>query len=173
MSEAPQTITADKLCSLTGLTDRRHRQLASQGFFPPPIASAYQLAPTIQGMFRFYREHSMRAKGTLNDSKLGKTEAERQLAELALKKATREVLPTKGVERAWSFLLQGVRARWLQMPARSVLAFSLWTDARAAETWMEKEVESILADLAQNPDYTVPEETDDDAPAPQPDGSTS
>lgn len=169
MADAPQTISADKLCALTGLTDRRHRQLAAQGFFPPPIESQYQLAPTIQGMFRYYREVSIRAKGTLNDSKLGKTEAERQLAELALKKANREVLPAKGVERAWSFLLQGVRSRWLQLPARSVLAFSLWSDARAAEAWLEKEVESILEDLAQNPDYSVPDEPDDEEPAQQQD----
>jgi len=155
MSEAPQTITADKLCALTGLTDRRHRQLAAQGFFPPPIGAHYQLAPTIQGMFRFYREVSIRHRGTLSDAKLGKTDAERKLAELALKKALREVLPAKAVARSWSYLLQGVRVRWLQMPARAVLAFSLWADSRAAEAWLEKEVESILADLAENPDYSA------------------
>jgi hypothetical protein len=54
MSE--QTITADNLCKLTGMTDRRHRQLAAQGFFPPPVKSMYLLSPTITGMFKYYRD---------------------------------------------------------------------------------------------------------------------
>lgn len=55
MSEQ-QTISAEKLCALTGLTDRRHRQIAKEGFFPPPIKGQYQLAQTLQGLFRYYRE---------------------------------------------------------------------------------------------------------------------
>src|SRR5256885_3244989 len=35
--ESKGTISADRLCSLTGLTDRRHRQLAKEGYFPPPM----------------------------------------------------------------------------------------------------------------------------------------
>lgn len=54
MSE--QLISGEKLCSLTGLTDRRHRQIAKEGYFPPPIKGQYQLAPTLQGMFKYYRE---------------------------------------------------------------------------------------------------------------------
>ena len=43
-----ETITAEKLCLLTGLTDRRHRQISKEGFFPPPIRSLYPPAPTLQ-----------------------------------------------------------------------------------------------------------------------------
>jgi hypothetical protein len=53
---AEQTISADKLCSLTSLTDRRHRQLAKEGYFPPPERGQYKLTATIQGMFRYYAE---------------------------------------------------------------------------------------------------------------------
>jgi len=53
-------IDAEKLCSLSGLTDRRHRQLADQGYFPPPIKGQYQTTPTITGLFRFYKEYSQR-----------------------------------------------------------------------------------------------------------------
>lgn len=93
-----------------------------------------------------------------------RTKAERQLAELQFAKASMAVLPAQGVHRAWAHLLQGVRSRWLQLPARAVLAFSLWRDARAAEAWLEKEVESLLADLATNPDYSAPDEDDDEEP---------
>jgi phage terminase Nu1 subunit (DNA packaging protein) len=58
MSENSQkpTITASDLCTLTGLTDRRHRQLAAQGFFPPPLRGEYERDAVIAGMLRFYRE---------------------------------------------------------------------------------------------------------------------
>lgn len=51
-----QTITADRLCALTGLKDDRHRQLAKQGYFPAPKKGLYQLTVTLQGLFRYYRE---------------------------------------------------------------------------------------------------------------------
>lgn len=57
-------IEADKLCSLSGLSDRRHRQLADQGYFPPPIKSQYQTTPTLIGLFRFYKEYSQRHHAT-------------------------------------------------------------------------------------------------------------
>jgi len=68
---AEQTISAEKLAALTGYTDRRHRQLASAGYFPPPVDSQYQLVPTIQGLFRYFRQ---RAEST--DAKAKKLEAD-------------------------------------------------------------------------------------------------
>jgi len=56
MAEQIQTISGEKLCVLTGVTDRRHRQIAKLGYFPPPIKGQYQLTATLQGMFKYYRE---------------------------------------------------------------------------------------------------------------------
>jgi hypothetical protein len=50
------TISGAELCAFTGLTDRRHRQLADDGFFPPPINGDYPMPDTIRGLFRYYRE---------------------------------------------------------------------------------------------------------------------
>lgn len=55
------TIHADKLCALTGLTDKRHRQLAKAGYFPPPKAELYNLSQTIRGLFKFYSEQESAA----------------------------------------------------------------------------------------------------------------
>jgi len=57
MTEEPklQLIHADALEKLTGLTDRRHRQLAKLGHFPAPKNAQYQLAATLRGMFAYYR----------------------------------------------------------------------------------------------------------------------
>jgi hypothetical protein len=49
-------ITSAQLARLSGLTDRRLRELASEGWFPKAIDGRYQLVPTIQGLLRYYRE---------------------------------------------------------------------------------------------------------------------
>ena len=61
MSEQTQYITAEKLCAITGLSDRRH-QIAKAGYFPPPVKSQYQLIATLQGMCGYYREMGERKK---------------------------------------------------------------------------------------------------------------
>lgn len=112
-----------------------------------------QATPDAKGEYST-RQICSAAFGDLHAEKLATHTAQRRLAELEVKRQERVVLPVKDVERAWSFLLQGVRTRWLQLPARSVVAFPLWPDARAAEAWFDAEVQSILKDLASNPDYT-------------------
>jgi hypothetical protein len=54
--EESSMIDAARLCVLTGLTDRRHRQLAKDGWFPAPNRGRYVLSTTLQGLFRYYRE---------------------------------------------------------------------------------------------------------------------
>lgn len=49
-------ISAKELSEITGLTDRRHRQLATEGFFPPPARGEYHLKKTFVGIARYYRE---------------------------------------------------------------------------------------------------------------------
>jgi len=55
---SPGTIASTQLCNLTHLTDRRHRQLAHDGYFPPPVRGKYQFVATIQGCFKYYQERS-------------------------------------------------------------------------------------------------------------------
>lgn len=49
------TITAEELCALTGLTDRRHRQLARVGYFPPPLRAGYERHKTIAGLYQYFQ----------------------------------------------------------------------------------------------------------------------
>src|SRR6185369_16937639 len=51
-----EKISSDKLCELTGLTDRRHRQLAKEGWFPNPLKGEYQKEKTVAGLFKYFRE---------------------------------------------------------------------------------------------------------------------
>jgi hypothetical protein len=72
-----QTIPAKRLCALTGLTDRRHRQIADEGYFPPPVAGEYQLNATIAGLFKYFQKDDAR----LSREKLRLAVAARKLAE--------------------------------------------------------------------------------------------
>jgi hypothetical protein len=90
---AADLISAEKLTSLTGLTDRRHRQLADEGFFPKPVEGEYQRDATIRGVLRFYREWKDRAAGDLAGEKLAKLRTERMIAELKLEQQRGEVIP--------------------------------------------------------------------------------
>jgi len=76
---AEQTISAEKLCALSGLTDRRHRQIAKLGYFPPPIKSQYQLTATLQGLLKYYRElgeYRKNKKEAIDDEKHRKLKLE-------------------------------------------------------------------------------------------------
>ena len=55
---SPGTIASAQLCNLTHLTDRRHRQLAKDGYFPSPVRGKYQFVATIQGVFTYYQQRS-------------------------------------------------------------------------------------------------------------------
>lgn len=56
MTPKQETIHGDELEKLTGLSDRRHRQIAKAGYFPPPVKGMYQLVATLRGMFKYYQE---------------------------------------------------------------------------------------------------------------------
>lgn len=75
------TITAEQLCSYTGLSDRRHRQLASAGFFPPPILGRYQAGKTLLGIIRYQRELIHKKSNKLAKEQIALTKARRELAQ--------------------------------------------------------------------------------------------
>lgn len=148
-------ISAEKLCQMTGLTDRHHRRLAADGFFPPPINSEYQLLPTIQGLFKYYRERGQRANGALFDEKLAKETADRKMAEIELGKATKALIKADDVERAWTHCMMAIRARLLQMPDKFSLAWATWQSARDCKVGTEAEIRDAMQEIASNPDYTA------------------
>jgi len=53
---AENTIPIAQLARLSGLCDRRLRELASEGWIPKVEGGNYPLVPTIQGLLRYYRE---------------------------------------------------------------------------------------------------------------------
>lgn len=101
---AAATITGEQLEVLTGLTDRRLRQLAKAGYYPAPTKGLYQQALTIRGLFKYYREDHHNTNRTLNDAKLTKLRADAEMAELKLAEAKRNVIGREAVShylRTW------------------------------------------------------------------------
>jgi hypothetical protein len=80
-SEPAGTISAEQLCSYTSLSDRRHRQLATAGFFPPPILGRYQVGKTLLGIIRYQRELIQKKNNKLAKEQQALTRAKRQMAE--------------------------------------------------------------------------------------------
>src|SRR6266576_3364715 len=112
----PGCISADKLCQLTGLTDRRHRQLATAGCFPPPYRGQYELSPTLQGLFKHFRE--------LLAHKSGKKESELEL----LAQVKREIAEFDLSQKRGLYILKseiGPALRNLSLHQRAVLQFKL------------------------------------------------
>lgn len=83
------TISGNQLEILTGLTDRRLRQLAKAGYFPPPIKGQYQQTVTIRGLFKYYREDHNHSAKTLNEAKLTKLKADAEMARIKVAQARR------------------------------------------------------------------------------------
>lgn len=75
---ADEKISSAELREFTGLTDRRHRQIADAGYFPLPVKGMYEREKTLKGMFIYLREL------------LAKKDPELQKEERELKKAKRE-----------------------------------------------------------------------------------
>lgn len=85
-AEPSATISAEELCALTGLTDRRHRQLAQAGHFPPPLRGQYQRDKTVAGLFQYFRLQLKKRDDTLRveQRKLAKAKREKTEEELAI-----------------------------------------------------------------------------------------
>lgn len=119
-----QHISAEKLSLLTGLTDRRHRQLAADGWFPRPERGQYELVKTLQGMFRFYREAQLNTRDRINELKAGKLQRETEKIELEMQRMSGATVKFSEVN---DFMFQvAVKQKLLlyqrlhkQMPARA------------------------------------------------------
>jgi phage terminase Nu1 subunit (DNA packaging protein) len=61
LTSTDAAVNGSELSALTGLTDMHHRRLAKEGWFAAPVSGKYQLAATIRGLIRYYRE-GFRAK---------------------------------------------------------------------------------------------------------------
>ena len=97
---AVQHLTGEELCSITGWTDMRHRQLAMAGYFPAPVRGRYKQRETLLGVIRYLSEQVRKSKAKGEKELLLK--ARREIAELTLSESRGELVETVQVRRAWA-----------------------------------------------------------------------
>ena len=79
ITKLPTTIAGQQLTDISGLTDRRHRQLADAGHFPPPNRGAYQTGETLRGLFKYYKTTVAARADGLDAARLAKLNVETEL----------------------------------------------------------------------------------------------
>jgi hypothetical protein len=104
-----ELIASGKLCDLTGLSDRWHRKLAEQGYFPTPINGMYQKDKAVAGIVRYYRERHSKIARTIAEDKSLKTKREIELLELRIAEESRKLVPVAQVERVWCGITLALR----------------------------------------------------------------
>jgi hypothetical protein len=122
---ADGTMGSEEFSSLTGLTDKRHRQLAKEGWFPPPEDGRWKTAPCIRGMFKYYRVMS-----EWNERKTN-VELKNQLLQIAVKAKLREYIPAAEVRRFMARMVSGAKARALAIPNAVAPRIAPMTDSAA------------------------------------------
>jgi len=145
-----QLIAAEKLCTLTGVSDKRHRQIAKEGFFPPPINGQYQMALTLQGLFRYYRELGKRKHSTFESERTKKLAAERRIEELKLARMLGNSLDAEAVVRAWQNCIMVARQKLLALESK--VSGRLGFDEHQQQE-LRKEIEEALAELSKPQKY--------------------
>lgn len=143
-------IAAETLCNLTGLSDRRHRQIAKEGYFSPPLKGQYQFTATIQGLFRHYRELSQKRNSSTEDEKRKKLTAERKIEELKLARMMGNSLDAEAVVRAWQGVVMIARQKLLGMENK--VSGRLGFDDHQRQE-LRKEIEEALTELSKRQIY--------------------
>ncbi|MBC8324307.1 MAG: hypothetical protein H8E27_01600, partial [Verrucomicrobia subdivision 3 bacterium] len=166
-ADSTDALSAEKLCQITNLSDQRHRQLAKAGYFPPPIKGIYQLTPALQGVIRYMRDQSAKAGNSLEQEKLKKLTAERQIAELELAKRKGEALDARAVVTAWENIVVTIRQKLMAMPAQLGPRLAYLKEQHKIEEELEREVNDYLQELSkpQNYDHGEPENDDEETEA--------
>jgi len=110
MSET-ETISSAELSALTGLTDRRHRQIADLGYMAPPDGGRWPREETISGLFKYYREHKRKDSSNLESEKIRKTKAEADLVTAKVRAIERKHVPIDAVLLVWEKVMLNLRAK--------------------------------------------------------------
>lgn len=142
-------ISSDKLCSFTGLTDRRHRQLAKEGVFPPPIGSQYDHDATLVGLFKYFRTKQESSTGGMAEAKLKREQAKARTAEVEAKKAEESVIDVSEAKRGFSRMAVVIKAKLLAIPS-SMAPLAAGKSAAEVEGITRKAVVDALQQLSDH-----------------------
>lgn len=156
------TISSANLEKLTGLTDRRHRQLAKEGYFPDPVVGQYKLIATMLGYQKYLKEKADEAYDDKEQEETGLIRAQRLYAEVRLQRARKEVIPAKSVYTTWSDMVVTARQQILAMPNKIAALLGTAKDAQERLEILKKSCNEVLENLSKAPTYKWSKEAEED-----------
>jgi len=127
----------------TGLTDRRLRQLADDGFFPMPQAGLYKFAETMVGLNRFYRERA--AQKTAAQERVH--EARAKLLEHKYEVERGNHIHRDECRRVFSRFISAAKTRLLNIPRRLGQVIAITSDPVECEKRIMDEIVDALSEL--------------------------
>ena len=145
------------ICQILDLTERRVRQLVTDGILPKNSERGrYELIPTVKGYIHWLRDRSLygeaKAKSgnvvSLDEARRRKLIAEAELAELELQKERGEVVNIEETEKGWTKILCAVRAKILALPTTMAATAAVETDQKIIKELLTKAVEQALLELS-------------------------
>ena len=170
MADTPLLISGAQLEAFTGLSDRRHRQLAKLGYFASPVVGQYRQIETIRGIFKYYREDHNVSTRTLTDAKLQKLKADAEMSRIKVSQAKRETIDRQEVAdylRAWTAKLDLLLTAELENNAPNLVLGRPIDEVRSEMRQMHDRIREatrrgLRAWEDDNPVYDTPKAPDDE-----------
>lgn len=121
------------------LTDRRLRQIADQGYFPPPVRGDYKLQATLVGMIRYKDEMAKKA----NDKGSTKDKIQEQILrekKVIADEAEKKVVDKEEGRRVVTRYVVGLKFKLLGIPKRLSQRLAIEGDPVKVELAIEGEI---------------------------------
>jgi hypothetical protein len=132
--------------------------LAKDGYFPPPERGQYQLAPTLRGLFKFYREVRQKDTGNLAAERLRKLKEEADKIALENEKTRGALVEIEAVYKHFEGIFVSFRARVLASGLTDEEKDEVLKDLRRLKARDVSKPRSVAADSKQavvNPDASA------------------
>jgi phage terminase Nu1 subunit (DNA packaging protein) len=107
------------------------------------------LVPTLQGLFRYYREAQTRRVGTLGEEKEMKVRAERQLLELDLAHKRGDLVELDAVEKAWENIIGALLQQLDVLPSKIESRYHTGLTPRALRDLLERELDELRTNVSK------------------------
>jgi len=170
----PDTVSSSDLADLLGLSPRRVQQLTADGVMTK-ADSGYPLSESIQQYCDYLKNGAKSNQPELDAANLRLVQAKADKAEISVSILLGDTVRLDMVEKVWGNLVTIFRSRILTMPWKLAPVLAKMDDPAEIEAVVMEEVKEGLGELAEfDPeeviDRSVPEDTEDDGTASDPDG---
>jgi phage terminase Nu1 subunit (DNA packaging protein) len=113
-----ESVSLNRLCQWTSLTDRRIRQFAEDGSIPNPTKKgSYNLDATLTGLFKYYRGRAEAQTGSMAAAKLRREEARAKMAEIEAQKLDESVILMTVAKQGFSRTAVYIKSKLLAIPS--------------------------------------------------------